>query len=177
MKGIPLPADAPLIIQLLFWGLLIIVGLLFAGLIFFIKRYIDKNDSHHAGVEATLKTHSTTFTTLTDRISAEANKIDRAAAEMTKTQAAFQKEVNRELLEIHKMTGQIKTDLTTSNSQVGLLKKDLDGLVETVGKHQRSLSTGAQAMIKQRDELAQVRTEIVKIGEELILIRDKKPKS
>lgn len=184
MKGIPLPPDAPLVVQVLFWILLLIIGLLFAGLIWFVKRYIDSNDKHHVAVDVQLKSQGEEFKKTTDRvltlastISQEAAKIDRASSEIRKMQADFQVQVNKELLEIHKATGQIKTDLTGTGSQVGLLKKDLEGLITTVEKHQHSLSLGAQAMVKQRDELGQVRSEIVRISEELVIIKGNKKQS
>lgn len=184
MKGIPLPPDTALWVQILFWALLILIGLLFAGLMYFVKKYIDKNDAHHTAVEGTLKEHGKKFSETNDnmmklgnRMEAEANKIDKAATEMRKVQADFQIQINRELLEIHKGTAQIKTDLTESKGQVALLSKDLKSLVDTVDKHQHSLSLGAQALAKQRENLMKMQTEIVEIGKEVVLIRDKKPKS
>lgn len=185
MKGLPpLPVTVSWEVQIILWAALIVISILGAIVVWAIKRYIEKNDKHHENVEATLKKHGDEFkardqkfTDLTAQMTREANKIESTATDMRKTQADFQVQINKELLEIHKATSQIKTDLTDSNSKVGLLKKDLEGLIGTVDKHQKSLSLGAQALHKQREELANVRTEIVRISEELVIIKDKKPKS
>lgn len=177
MKLPPLPDGIPLWVQVLLWAALILLGLLGAGLLYFIKRYIDKNDTHHAAVETTLKNHGETFKTLTNRITTEAEKIDKAALDISKANVEFQKDINKELLEIHKTTSDIKSSLTESNSQVGLFKKDITGLMETVENHQKSLSAGAQAMAKQRDVLLKFGSEIKIIKDDLLLIKGKKQQS
>lgn len=184
MKGLPLPPDTPLWLQVVFYGLLLLIGLLFAGILWFIKRYIDKNDDHHKGVEGKLskivednKSRDDKLAGLASSLKDEALKIEKAATDMKRVQADFSIQINKELLEINKSTGQIKTDLTGGATQVALLKKDIEGLVKTVEGHQASLSKGAQAMVKQRDELANMKTEIVRLSEDLVIIKDKKKKT
>ncbi len=54
---------------------------------------------------------------------------------MAKTQADFQTNVSRELVEIHKGTVQIKNDLNEGKLQVAEVKKDLESMAKTIDAH------------------------------------------
>lgn len=175
MNKIPLPDLAlPYELQLLLWAAMGLVALLGIGLIFFIKRYISQTDKNHEGISAQLTAGSARFEELSKKISTEASKIDESATRMKQMQADFQLEVNKELLEIHKATTSIKADLTQSKTQVDTLQDNLGKLVETVGRHQESLSLGAQALVKQRKGLVDLQTEFVKLSKNIMLMRNKK---
>ena len=160
----------------LFWILLILVAALFAGILFFIVRFIQKNDEHHTSVDLRLKNQSVEFDALTDKLEEGVKNIDQAAVEMEKAQANFQSSVSKELIEIHKITGEIKNDLTEGRAQVNIIKSDLEKLSETVSAHHKSLSLGATAMQNQREDLIKMKTVIVKLNDDLRIIKGKKEK-
>lgn len=169
----PIPDGLSWEVHFLFWIGMLVIGTMATITVWFIKRYIDKNDSHHKSVEETLKKQSTETKDLTTRIEREATKIDQAAALMAKTQADFQTTVSRELIEIHKGTVQIKNDLNEGKLQVASVKKDLESMAKTIEAHQNSLSLGAKAMVKQREEVLAIKTTVNKLTEDLTLYGQK----
>lgn len=176
MDKIPVPKlELPYELQLLLWVAMALVAVMGVGIIFFVKRYITQTDDNHKGITAQLADGSKEFEALGNKISLEAAKIDESATKMKQMQADFQLEINKELLEIHKATTHIKSDLAQSKTQVDTLQKNLNSLVETVGKHQESLSLGAAALVKQRKGLVDLQTEFVKLSKNIMLMRTQKP--
>lgn len=175
-NNLPLPKfELPYELQLLLWVAMALVALLGVGLIFFLKRYITQTDKNHESITSQLADGTKEFEALGKKISSEAAKIDESATKMKQMQADFQLEINKELLEIHKATTSIKSDLAQSKAQVDTLQDNLGKLVETVGRHQESLSLGAQALVKQRKGLVDLQTEFVKLSKNIMLMRNKKP--
>lgn len=175
MNKLPLPQfDLPYEIQLLLWVSIGLVGLLGAALIFFVRRYVTQADKNHESITNQLSAGTDKFEELGKKISQEAQKIDEAATRLKQTQAEFQLEINKELLEIHKATTTIKLDLDQSKLQVDAVQANLKHLVETVSKHQESLSLGAQALVKQRKGLVDLQTEFVKLSKNVMLLKTKK---
>lgn len=180
MKPMPLPEGLSWEVQLIIWAALGLIGALGGMIVFFLLRYIQENDAHHKKVEGKLSDiekdgtrKNEQFLVLATKIKEEALKIEQSSADMKKAQSDFTVQVNRELLEIHKSTSQIRSDLATGNGSMGVLKRDLEILIDTVEKHQNSLSLGAQALQKQREELSQVKSDVIRITDELIIIKKK----
>lgn len=176
----PIPDGLSWEVHFLFWIGMLVIGTLAALTVWFIKRYIDSTDSNYKKVEESIKSHSAETKNLTNetkslaaRIEREATKIDQAAASMAKTQADFQTSVSRELIEIHKGTVQIKNDLNEGKLQVAEVKKGLDSMAKTIDAHQNSLSLGAKAMVKQREEVLAIKTTVNKLTEDLTLYGQK----
>lgn len=176
MPKLPMPNGLDFSTQVLLWAALLLVGLLGSLCVFWIKRYIDKNDKHHEEVNGTISGLKKHMGDLTQRISDEATRIGHTALSISKANVDFQQSVNKELLEIHKATNGIKTDLTESRTQVSLIKKELDGLVSTVDAHQKSLSMGAQVMAKHREEMSEIKTTIKELSDGRLLVGEKKVK-
>ena len=168
-----LPDGTPWIVSIAFWAMLILVGLLFGGFMFWVKRYIDSNDAHHKKVEGKLTEQSDEFDELAQKLDQGVKKIDQATVEMAKTQASFQSTVSQELVKIHEITGGIKNDLTEGRGQVALIKKDLEQLAATVVEHRKSLDLGTKAMTEQREDLLRMKTVVVKINDDLKIIKQK----
>ena len=173
---VPTPEGLSWEVHFMFWAGLIVIGLLFSLCIYLLKKYIDKNDSIHAKVDDRLLQQSASTKEVTNRIEREAGRIDQASAQMVKSQAEFQSNITKELLEIHKGTVAIKTELIESKSFVGDIKKELQTITGTLEAHQKSLSLGAQAMAKQREEVANLKTTVTRLGEDVVLIQQRATK-
>jgi chromosome segregation ATPase len=144
-----------------------VLTLVFGGLLFFVRRYISTNDTHHQKVENKLKEIDDTLEDHRDRMSNAMVAIDRSATEIKQSALNFQKEINKEITTVHKSVSEVVADVRVINRAV-------TDLQSTIIKHQESLSLGAKALAKQREEIIGIRTTITKISETMVLIGQRK---
>lgn len=153
--------------ELLIWILVIVVGLIFGALLFFVKRYINENDTNHKKIDTNFKELKEDFKETVAKFEASAKEI-KTTADMFKTASlTFQMEIHKELHEAKKATAEIIADSKYVNRTVA----DLQSVVM---KHQESLSMGAVALTKQREEITEIKTVIKKLGGDKILVTQKK---
>lgn len=155
--------------EIVVWILMAALTLCFGGLIFFVRRFIQHNDEHHAKVDKKLSSLEDAVEDNGKMVASSVHQVRQIASDLERGAVSFQKEINKELHEVHKGVTAIKAD-------VGTIQSAVVGLQDTVIKHQGSLSLGAKAMQKFREEHDSMKTVIKKISEELIIISDEKKK-
>lgn len=153
--------------EIVAWILMSALALCFAGLIFFVRRFIQHNDDHHKKVDEKLGSLSSKAEENGRQVTQAVNRVNESAVKIEQSALEFQKEINKEIHEVHKATTQVKADVATIQNAVV-------GLQDTVIKHQHSLSLGAKAMVKTREEVDGIKTKITKISETLVIIGTKK---
>lgn len=145
-------------------------------IVFFIKRYIDQNDEHHKGVDKKLTSlkddlddHKEKMELAQSAMSRHASDMKNTAADIREDAAKFQSDINSEILKVHKATTDVIGDMNT-------IKKDVKELHSVAEAHQKSLSMGAQAMVKLRSEVLDIKTKITQIGHDKVLVGQEQKK-
>jgi len=144
--------------------------------IFFVRRYITTNDEHHKGVEKTLgelkddlDDHKKKMNDGILQMGKHVVEMKSSAAGIREDAAKFQSDMNSELLKVQRATNDVVSDMSTIKKDV----KEIHGVVEA---HQKSLSLGAQAMVKLRQEFADIKTKVTQIAPDVALYGQEKKK-
>lgn len=172
----PIPKEATWEVTFLLWLMVSVVGIVSGIAIFFILRYIKKNDDHHEAMEKAIKDQSTKMSNHIGKMKEVADQMGKSSVEMERSNAQFQQKVNSELLAINRTTSQIKVDLSECNNQIASIKTKTDGIVKTVDAHHKSLSLSAKAMRRQSEQIDGIKTTVKKMNNNLVLVGQKKKK-
>lgn len=188
MKDLPLPTNLPWELQLIFWTLMVIVGGLLGISLWFLMRFVSRHDKFKDSVNQTLNLHSKEVKESADKIGATADEIKSDSFEIKKAMVGFEGKVNQELFQIHKKAVQIEGAFEQVSSKAVQLKNQFDEtstkvkslcshiteVQKTVEAHHNSLSLGAKAMHQHREEILNMKTEIRRISDNLVIISEKK---
>lgn len=181
MKPIPLPYEVPWEIQMLLWAGLIIIGLVGAGLLFFVRRYVIQQDENNKSIkgkitdlETAAKNKDEAMLKISGEIKDAGTKIDQAVAKMSELVTSSESRTMKELLEIHRASNEIRMDFTVIKSQATVLKKDMESLSETAKSQAKTNSLVAQAFATQKESITKLNTEVLRINDDLIMVRNKK---
>ena len=190
MSDLPLPTNLPWELQLVFWVLILLVGSLLGISLWFLVRFINRHDQFKDSVNGKLDEHSVDVKNSAEKMESTASEIKRDSLEIKQAMVDFKGKVNEELFQIHKKAvqiegsfeqvnsgaAQLKNQFNETASQVKSLCTHLSEVQKTVEAHHNSLSLGAKAMHQHREEILNMKSEIKRISENLVIIKDKKPK-
>lgn len=180
MNKIPLPTDLPWEVQLLFWVLMLLLGIVFALCVWFLIRHIKQQDDQFGKVETTINGLKTEMTAVKTKVSEGNERVVTEANELRKATLTYQQQMAGEVLEIKKDVLKIEQSVSRTEEKASELRKSVEAMngsivkiSETVTAHHESLSKGAQAMVVQRDKMNKLETEQIQLAKDVILIRDK----
>ena len=177
----PLPTGIGWELKFLFYTLTSSVVIMGSLVTYFIARYIKKSDDGHTNIKTILNghgdmlnKHETKMSNLNNQMQKTAMKMDTAATKLESSNFKFQQGIMRDLHDMHKSTTKIKGDLTECNLKVGSIGKQVTEITDTISKHQKTLSLSAQVMVKQKNRIDKVETEVKELNHGLVLVRNKK---
>ena len=139
-------------------------------------------------IEKKLTEHAKNVKESADKVSSAVKEVKDEAMGMKKASFDFQSKIMDDLLSIKKETVEIEGMLIRTNDKSEVLESKFDEVAvkvkelyshvekiqETVDKHQKSLGLGAQAMKIQRDEIVNMKTEVKKLNDNLIILKTKR---
>jgi len=140
-------------------------------------------------IENRLVEHAKNVKDSAEKVTAAVKEVKDEAFNMKKASFDFQSKIMDDLLSIKRETVEIEgmlmrtnekaDDLESKFGEVMIKVKELyahvEGVQQRVEAHQKSLGLGAQAFKVQRDELVNMKTEIKKINDNLVILKTKKP--
>lgn len=188
MKGIPLPANLPWELQLVFWVLILLVGTLLGLAVWFLLRHVNQQDTQFKEVKDGMSKQKGELETIKNQVVESTTKLQLHSTDIQKTALSFQGTVNQEILNIKKEVLFIEKSVERTSAKAEALEKKIDENIvavtkmnanvakidEVVTAHHKSLSMGAQAMANQREKLAKIETEVTEIGKDVLLFKTKK---
>ncbi|MGE3682382.1 MAG: hypothetical protein AB7G93_11710 [Bdellovibrionales bacterium] len=156
--------------------------------LWFLVRFVNRHDQFKDSVNEKLDEHAKDVKTSAEKMETTASEIKKDSLEIKKAMVGFEGKVNHELFQIHKKAIQIegafeqvnskaeqlKTQFDETASQVKNLCTHVSEVQKTVEAHHNSLSLGAKAMHQHREEILNMKSEIKRISENLVIISEKK---
>lgn len=135
------------------WILMASLSVCFAGLIFFVRRFIQTNDDHHKEVDKKLTSLESLIEDNGKIVSSTINQVNAVAVTMEKSAADFQKDLNKELHDVHKSVTDIRGNVSTMQSAIV-------GVQEQMIKHQRE-------MVKLREDVDGIKTTVKRLSDKV----------
>jgi peptidoglycan hydrolase CwlO-like protein len=139
------------------WILMAALTLCFAGLTFFVRRFIQTNDEHHTGVNTKLASLETVIEDNGRLVTSTIGQVNVIAAQMEKSATVFQRDLNKELHDVHKSVTEIRANVSTMQSAIV-------GVQEQIIKHQHSISAGAKGMAKLREDVDGIKSTVKRLS-------------
>lgn len=156
--------------------------------VYFLTRFVKRHDQFKDSVDQKLDQHAKKVEDSAEHMETTAGAIQKEALEIKKAMLNFKGKVNDELLGIHRKAILIEASMERTNEKATAIQENfnqvnlkvdqfcshIDEVQKTVEAHHKSLSLGAKAIHQHREEILNMKTEIRRINENLVIISEKK---
>ena len=188
MKGIPLPANLPWEIQLLFWILLLLIGVFLGIATWFLLRHITQQDNQFKEVRDGLSKQKGEFEGIKNQVVEATSRIMLESQAIRKSALDFQTQVGNEIITIKKEMLNIENSLDRTKAKAEELEGKIDKTskgVDTINEgmkkisaevehHQKTMSVGAKIFKLHKEEITGIKTTIKKLSEGRLLVGEKR---
>jgi hypothetical protein len=140
----------------------------------FIIQFIQRHDEFKKEITTKLDTHSEEMKKETSKVQAAVEVLHQDVTDSQQIMLNFKSTIQDELYKVKIETRSMISDLKIAGENVKALNLLCEKTEKTLVDHQKIIQITAKAVVAHRDELAKLRSDNIKINEDLMLIKKKK---
>lgn len=191
--------------QLMFWIFISIIVSLLAVSLFFLRRYIVKQDDGLSSVKITQVNMNEKLQDFQDKTNSKFSelkeKLSSTLSNIKYNEAEFQQDIGKDLIEIKKASVNIEQTLDRTNKkaeqleekinnstiqtqnlyahidkQITYANENINNLKSKTDKHDKLFTIEHEILKAQEKKINEIRTKVTRIGKNTVIIGSKKPK-
>lgn len=140
---------------------------------FFLVRFVNRHDDFKKDVYDKLDSHADEINVATSKIEKAVAVVHKDLYESQQIMLNFKSSVQDELYKVKLETKNVVVELQNAGHKAKQLHNLYEKTEETLKEHQRILQLAARAVTAHKQELEKLKSEVVKINDEIILIKKK----